>query len=150
MARLMGGLLVMALLLGAPDTRAQSAAPPEAAVSADDRAAEQAVIRQQMDAFRRDDAAAAFGYAAPGIQAQFGADPDVFMSMVRKGYQPVYRPRSTTFGAVEMQDGQVVQHVDVVGPDGAAREALYFMEHEADGSWRIAGCVLIESKDVGA
>lgn len=118
-------------------------------IAAPDVRAIEGVIEQQMQAFRKDDAAAAYAFASPGIQAQFG-DAATFLDMVRRGYQPVYRPRSMAFGVIERRDGQVVQHVGVVGPDGAAREALYFMEREADGHWRIAGCVLTESHEVGA
>ena len=39
-------------------------------------------------------------------------------------------------------DGRLTQLVNVVGPDGVARVALYFMERQADGSWRIGGCML--------
>ena len=80
----------------------------------------------------------------------FGHDPQQFMSMVRNGYQPVYRPRSTQFGVFEEVQGQFVQHVEVEGPDGVSRTALYTMEREPDGTWRISGCVLTESRSVGA
>jgi len=43
-----------------------------------------------------------------------------------------------------------VQHVELTGPDGAAAEALYFMERESDGSWRIDGCMLTKPDQVGA
>jgi hypothetical protein len=71
------------------------------------------------------------------------------MNMVRHSYQPVYRPRDTSFGAVTDAQGQVIQHVLVTGPDGARTDALYFMERESDGSWRISGCVLTQSAEVG-
>jgi hypothetical protein len=48
----------------------------------------QTIIRSQEEAFRRDDAAAAYTFAAPGIKGMFQT-PDVFMSMVRNGYAPV-------------------------------------------------------------
>ena len=151
----MRAVLLMALLatLACPLARADDApspAPAEQSVSADDRAAVQDVIRRQMDAFRRDDAAAAFAFASPSIRSQFGSDPDVFMEMVRRGYAPVYHPRTTSFGRTEREAGRLVQHVLVTGPDGGGREALYFMEQQPDGSWRIAGCVLTDTGDVGA
>lgn len=121
-----------------------------AAVPTADRDALVAVIRDQLAAFQRDDAAAAFRFASPNIQGMFGHDPEQFMSMVRSGYQPVYRPRSTQFGVTERVEGQIVQHVEVDGPDGVSRTALYSMEQEADGSWRISGCRLTDSGGVGA
>ena len=120
------------------------------AVSPGDRDAITQVIRDQMAAFRRDDAPAAFAFAAPNIQGLFGNDPEQFLAMVRHAYQPVYRPRTTQFGIVETVQGQVVQHVEVEGPDGIARTALYSMQRNSDGVWRISGCVLTESGSVGA
>ena len=38
------------------------------------------------------------------------------------------------------------RRVELVGPSGEGALALYDMEHEADGSWRIAGCVLTKSE----
>jgi hypothetical protein len=132
-------LLTFSLLAGA--ARAEQPAP----VSGTDRVAIKQVIGAQLDAFRRDDAAAAFGYAAPNIHQMFG-DPEHFIDMVKQAYQPVYRPRSVAFGdLVEDDDGEIVQKVELQGPDGQIDLALYTMEHEADGSWRIAGCTLAKS-----
>ncbi len=119
-------------------------------LSAADRAAIRMVIQAQLSAFRHDDAPGSFAFAAPGLQQMFDHDAGRFLGMVRQGYQPVYRPRSTVFGALEQQDGQITQKLEVVGPDGAGHEAVYFMEHEADGSWRISGCVLTDTPAVGA
>ncbi len=108
-----------------------------------DRAAIQAVISGQLDAFRRDDGATAFGYASPGIHEMFGT-VDTFMTMVQRGYPPVYRPRQVTFGQLVEEDGRIVQVVHLVGPDGAPVDAFYTMEKQPDGSWKIAGCRLAE------
>ena len=106
-----------------------------------DRGAIRAVIADQMAAFKRDDGAAAFGFAAPNIQTMFGS-PERFMEMVRDGYQAVYRPSDVSFGDLVRIDGQLTQLVNLVGPDGVPRTALYFMERQPDGKWRIGGCVL--------
>jgi hypothetical protein len=39
-----------------------------------------------------------------------------------------------------------MQKVEVIGPDGRPALALYDMEHETDGSWRISGCRLVKSE----
>jgi uncharacterized protein DUF4864 len=111
-----------------------------------DAAAIRAVIEHQLAAFQRDDAAAAFSDASPGIQAKFGT-PDIFMDMVRAGYQPVYRPRETEFRELVAGPEGLVQKVLFVGPDGRQVLAMYSMEREDDGSWRISGCVLLEPTD---
>jgi hypothetical protein len=109
--------------------------------TAADRAAIREIIQQQIEAFRRDDGEAAFGFASPAIRGMFGAS-DVFMDMVRSGYRPVYRPRNFEFGALVTLDGKPTQKVDIVGPDGRPVVALYVMTQLPDGSWRIDGCYL--------
>jgi len=126
-------LLAVALLLAAPRLAAA-----DDAIAAADGAAIKSVIERQMAAFARDDAAAAFDFASPGIQHQFGT-PENFMRMVESGYRAVYRPRSVTFGRLGSVEGVVVQEVDVIGPDGSGVRAFYLMERESDGSWRING-----------
>lgn len=137
-------LPLLALLSGSTIVAAQ-----EAQVSAADRAAIEAVIAGQIEAFRRDDEPAAFAFASPGIQAMFGS-PERFMDVVRGQYAPVHRPRQVEFAQVGTKDGEVVQAVEVVGPDGGAHRALYTMERGPDGRWRIAGCTLVRSQRLGA
>ena len=125
---LLGALLALAL-------------PAQAQISEPDRSAIRDVIERQIEAFRRDDGAAAFGYASPSIQGMFGS-PDTFMDMVRQGYRPVYRPRAVEFGEIVTLQGMVTQKVHLIGPDGRPVTAFYPMSRQADGSWRIEGCYL--------
>jgi len=115
-------------------------------LAAADRGAIRAVVEDQLAAFQRDDGTAAFALASPHIREQFGSVEN-FMEMVRTGYQPVYRPREVAFGDVTITDGRIVQRVLLVGPDGIPVTALYTMERQPDGSWRIAGCTLTISTD---
>jgi hypothetical protein len=123
-------------LWAAPAARA---ADPE--LSPADRAAIHQVVQNQLDAFQKDDGAKAFSFASPAIRSIF-MNSDNFMSMVKTGYAPVYRPREIQFGPIEHIEGVPVQHVFLVGPDGAGVDALYYMEREQDGTWRINGCEL--------
>jgi len=107
-------------------------------------AAAQGVIRSQVEAFSRDDAAAAYSYAAPSIQEIF-PQADIFMSMVRNSYAPVYRHKSFDFGEARVSDGTIVQRVHIVDADGIAWEALYTLELQPDGSVKITGCVLLKA-----
>ena len=95
-------------------------------------------ISRQIEAFKRDDAETAFSFASPSIQRQFGS-PDVFMSMVARGYPQVYRPRSFRFAERATQGEVTRQKVIVVGPDGVAVAAFYDMI-KIDDRWRINGC----------
>jgi hypothetical protein len=114
------------------------------ACAGDDVAAAQSVIRSQVEAFGRDDAQAAYSYAAPAIQGMF-RQADIFMDMVRNGYTPVYRHRSFEFGEAQAADGKIAQRVHIVDADGVPWEALYTLEVEPDGSVRISGCVLLKT-----
>ena len=116
------------------------AAAAEELVPADARAV-RAIIEAQLDAFRKDDAARAFSYAAEGIRDSFGT-PEVFMDMVRRAYPVVYRPGSVQFDPPLMVEGEVVQPVRMTDAEGRAWLALYPMQRQADGVWRINGCRL--------
>ncbi|WP_315838829.1 DUF4864 domain-containing protein [Bradyrhizobium prioriisuperbiae] len=108
---------------------------------ADVVAATQNTIRSQAEAFGRDDAAAAYSYAAPAIQNIF-PQADIFMSMVRRSYAPIYRHKSFEFGDARNVAGQIQQDVHIIDADGEAWEALYTLEPQPDGSLKIVGCVL--------
>ena len=137
------GVLLLAVVMMVAPRPALADAPD---LPAADRQAIQAVIVQQIAAFRRDDGEAAFAFAAPRIREIF-ATPDNFMRMVREGYQPVYRPREVNFGTLSTLEGRLVQHVLLIGPDGAPVTALYSMELQPDGSWKISGCILTTAED---
>jgi len=137
---------LIVLLIAAPGLLTPALAQQTGPVGATDAAAIRKVIEDQIAAFKRDDGAAAFGFASPGIREMFG-NPEQFMNMVRSGYQPVYRPRRFEFGAIEDLKDAPAQHVWVVGPDGEDVEAIYYMERQPDGSWRIDGCELRKAND---
>ncbi len=112
--------------------------------AADDVAAAQGVIRSQVEALGRDDAAAAYSYAAPAIRDVF-PQADLFLGMVQHSYAPVYRHKSFVFGEARASDGKIAQQVHIVDADGVPWEALYTLELEPDGSVKISGCVLIKA-----
>ena len=127
-------ILLFALLIGI-------AAPARAA---DDVATAQGVIRSQVEALGRDDAAAAYSYAAPAIHDMF-PQADLFLFMVQHSYAPVYRHKSFEFGEARVADGQIAQRVHIVDADGEAWEALYTLQQQPDGSLKIIGCVLLKA-----
>ena len=116
-------------------------------VSGDDAVAIREVIESQLDAFKRDDGNEAFGYAAPAIQNKFQS-VDIFMEMVRTGYPAVYRSIDASFEAPRKIGETTIQEVVVTGQTGASFLAVYTMEQQADGSWRINGCSLFPVPDV--
>ncbi len=111
---------------------------------ADDVATAQGVIRAQEQAFVHDDATAAYSYAAPAVKQIFPA-PDIFMLMVQNGYAPVYRHKSFEFGDSKTEGSSVAQRVHIIDANGEAWEALYTLEQQADGSYKITGCSLLKA-----
>jgi len=138
--RAISRLLVLILPLLAVLPAASQEVPP-----AEEQAIRE-VIQSQLDAFQRDDASGAYAYASPSIQQMF-TTPDIFMEMVKMGYQPVYRPREVEFRKLGDVNGTLVQDVFVVGPDGQPVLARYSMQKQPDGSWRINGCALVKAPD---
>ncbi len=111
-----------------------------------DRSSIRDVIESQLAAFQSDDGAQAFSYASPTVRRQF-VTPERFMHMVRTGYAPVYRPREVEFRDLVVVGDVPAQKVLFVGPDGVPVMAIYPMQRQADGSWRIDGCVLVGVAD---
>jgi len=109
--------------------------------------AAQGVIDAQIKAFLRNDEAAAYDYAAPSIKQIFPT-LESFMAMVTGAYQPVYRPRSFSFGEAREEGRRIFQQVMIVGPDGKDYEALYTLELQPDGRYRIVGVSLRAAKSL--
>ena len=112
-------------------------------ISRADQSAFQQIINDQIAAFNADDGLRAYSYAAPVIKQLFPS-PDIFMSMVKQGYQPVYRQRSFSFGEVLDEMGRPAQEVTIVDVNGQTWTAIYSFERQANGSWKISGCRLVQ------
>jgi Domain of unknown function (DUF4864) len=126
---------------------AWSIAPGRAAepvVRAADWKAIKMVIAQQRSALLAGDAGKAFGYASPGIKRQFG-DAATFLAMVRTGYAALLTARYTEFLEGAVIDGRIVQPLRLIDTDNTVRVALYEMEKQKNGAWRISGCHIAPS-----
>ena len=110
--------------------------------------AAQGTIQNQLEAFKAGDNATAYSFAAPNVQKIFPS-VDIFMGMVTSGYRPVHQPQNYAFGKVEeMSPTQIIQQVMVVGPDGKDYEAVYTLELQPDGVYRITGVSLRASNSL--
>lgn len=107
----------------------------------DDAAAMRSTIEAQLEAFRSGDAQRAFSFASGRIQETFGTAEN-FIAMVRSQYAVVIAPASVVFLMPEQVDGATLQPVQMSDERGQLWLALYSMQLDADGSWRINGCVL--------
>ena len=79
-----------------------------------------------------------------GIRQQFG-DAANFLTMVRTAYGALIAARYTEFLEGALIDGSVIQPLRLVAPDNSVRVALYTMQKQPDGRWKISGCVLAPS-----
>jgi hypothetical protein len=110
--------------------------------------AAQGAIEAQLKAFQAGDGELAYSYAAPSIKRIFPS-VDIFMGMVESAYQPVRNPRSFSFGKVqEVGATSIVQQVLLTGPDGKEYEAVYTLELQPDGVYRITGVSLKASNSL--
>ena len=133
-ARALAGLLALAgLTLSA-----------HAEISSADQQTFRGLISNQIAAFQHDDSAGAYSYASPTIKGIFPT-AEMFMSMVKQGYMPVYRPQSVTFGEVVETPEGPVQKVYITGPDGKDYLAAYSLQRHPDGSWLINGCAILQA-----
>ena len=134
---------IFASLIAAPVLYAFSAFAGDAEI----RSA-QGTIDAQLKAFQAGDGALAYSYAAPNVKRIFPT-VDIFMGMVESGYQPVRKPRNYAFGKVqEMSATSIAQQVLILGPDGKDYEAVYTLELQPDGVYRITGVSLRASNSL--
>lgn len=99
----------------------------------------QDTIDRQLKAFQSGDRDAAYSFASPTIKQIFPT-ADIFMGMVERQYTPLAKPRSYDFGKFqESTPTSIVQQVLIVGPDGKDYEAVYTLELQPDGVWRVTG-----------
>jgi hypothetical protein len=134
---------VIAAADGAPPAHAQ-ARPAEATLRAAEWTAIRQVIGDQRKALKSGDGTKAFAFASPGIREQFGT-PEIFLRMVRDAYAALIAARYVEFLEGAVIDGAVIQPLRLVAPDNTVMVALYTMEKQNDGRWKIAGCVLAPS-----
>lgn len=126
-------ILFVALLLGAPmgagAARAGGHGP-----------AIEAVIADQIAAFRMNDLARAFSHASPMIQTKFRT-PEIFGQMVSRGYPMIWRPQRWEWSGLRETPRGPVQTVVFEDRRGNLFEADYLMQEGPDG-WRIDGVSL--------
>ncbi|HKP65857.1 MAG TPA: DUF4864 domain-containing protein [Casimicrobiaceae bacterium] len=142
-----------ATLTGAPPALAAASIPPapfvrHVADAADpevvDWPAIQRIIDEQLAALRRGDATRAFAYASTGIRDQFD-DATTFLSMVRQRYGVLLTARYTEFLEGAVIDGHTLQPLRLVMNDDTVLVAIYEMQRDERGGWRIAGCFIAPS-----
>ena len=110
----------------------------------------QSVITGQIEAFRHNDAPAAFSFAASGFQENFPSARIFFDAIMASGYEPIMTSTSHNFGKFRFDaaSDDVVQQVMFVGPHQELFEAIYNLAREANG-WRVVGVMLGTPTGIG-
>ncbi|KIC50132.1 DUF4864 domain-containing protein [Tateyamaria sp. ANG-S1] len=106
------------------------------------------VISSQIEAFKVDDFAEAFTYAAPSIQGMFRT-PENFGRMVTQGYPMVWRPADVTYLDLREEAGRYVQVVRIEDTEGTVHFLGYSMIQTGDG-WKISGVQVLDAPGVSA
>lgn len=123
---------------------AEAAAAAHAALSPAEWDAIQKTIGEQLEALRAGDAARAYAFASPGIQLRF-QDAQTFLRMVQDSYAALLDARDAEFLDGAVIDGRTIQPLRLIMNDEKILVALYEMQRDAGGRWRIAGCALAPS-----
>lgn len=105
------------------------------------------VVQSQLDALSNDDAASAFDLATSEKRMLIGS-PDNFLRLIREEYNPIYRYQRAIFSRPEVVDGDAAQMVRVTDGYGRVWVAIFWMQQENDGNWRIDGCQLLETASI--
>lgn len=120
------------------------AAVTDEEISAADAQAIHVAVQAQLDAFAEDDAVGAFQLATTDTQTRIGT-PDRFLNLVKKHYNPIYRHQLALFSDPEVIGGETIQVVRLTDRDSRVWLAVYRMQWETDGAWKIDGCQLLET-----
>ena len=108
-----------------------------------------AVIQRQLDAFQRNDAAAAFALASPGLKETY-TDPRRFMESVRSGNTPFFKRRMIEYHDFVAAGDDAAQSVVVVDDDSSVWTVVYKLARQPNGSWLIDGVILVKSDALDA
>ena len=103
------------------------------------------VIEAQLTAFRADDYAQAYTFAAAGVKEMFALAE--FERMVKAGYPIIAHSASAEYGLTLDSGEEAVVNVRIVGAaDGQVVDYLYTLGKE-DGAWKITGVSELRRED---
>ena len=103
-----------------------------------------AVIRGQLEAFRKDDFAGAYKFAAAGIREQFPLA--AFETMVKSNYPAIAKSEDAVFGLTLDDGDKAVVNVRVVGPKQESVSYQYLLERDGE-DWRISGVYVLRKDE---
>ena len=140
-----GVLMVLAVLAAATALMQSYRARP---LPSHDRAI-RLTISQHIAAFQRRDTQAAWALASPNLQARF-TSPNGYMAMAEAHYPALFEAQNFDFNARAKRLVQYkqtrVQNLFLTDQRCKGYWVAFTMQKQPDGSWKIAGCQLRETK----
>ena len=140
-------LIFMASLLAIiamPFSTVRSIAAP---LPPDDVAMIQEAIRGQLHALSEDDADSAFELTSASIRSQMGS-PENFLRVIKEEYAPIYRHLGVIFSAPQALGDAIIQIVRLTDRESRVWLAIYNMQRDMIGNWKIDGCQLLQTSVV--
>lgn len=104
------------------------------------------VVQSQLNAFADDDAERAYGLATLATQSLAGT-PHELLRIIKQRFTPIYRHRHALFSEPEIIGAHALQVVQLTDHDDLVWIAIYEVEREEDGSWKVDGCRLFETNN---
>ena len=105
----------------------------------------QRVIDSQIFALKSGDHQSAYSYAAPNVKQAFPSAKN-FISMVQRGYKPLYEHTSYIFGKNTVSDGEVYQEVIVADETRQLWQFIYTLSQQPDYRWKVTNVVMYPYK----
>ena len=98
------------------------------------------VIKQQLQAFKINDADKAYSFAAPKIKLQFN-NAKIFMEMVKDNYEPVSNSKDFYFLKSNFYNDQIYHQLQIISQSNQSYIATYSLILDG-GEWKISGCII--------
>ncbi|MES2536040.1 MAG: DUF4864 domain-containing protein [Pseudomonadota bacterium] len=139
-------IVMLSLLMGLLAPLATCGASAEE-VAAPDAQEIHALVQEQLEAFANDDAEKAFDLTTDSAREQLGSADD-FLLMIKTEYPAIYRHRRALFSVAESVAGNTFQIVRLTDGENNVWLAIYQVERESNGRWKIDGCILVATSSV--
>jgi hypothetical protein len=141
--------MLMATAVASADPVLAVNAPHVTEVTDRDVLAIRRLVRDQLAAFRAGDSPRAFEMCTEAIRSTF-AEAGELMSTIESNYPALVAPRQLHFGDFLITPDGLAVLLFLVGEDLITREALYLVQRDEVGSWRVNGCMMTEEAQAQA
>lgn len=112
-------------------------------LTSEDLVAIRSVVRRQLMALKHDDPQGAWDACSPEIQDTFHTAAELSRTL-RRNYPALLDTWHVTFGEVHITPVGLGMLLDLLDGEGERHHAVYIVARQADGGWRVHGCVMIE------